>query len=105
MKRRVIRVYDKNEKYTNTGKCFFLILPEDYNPENPCDYEKHVYLNLIHIACMSWQSYTSFLEGTADISENEMFWSEITGYTLKECKIDIDRVEITGRYKLPEELF
>ena len=104
MLKNVLRVYDKNEKYTNTGKCYFVVLPDEYDPNNDWHFREYIYPIIARISGMGWQSYTSYMEGTADIAEGEMFWSEITGYELKECKIDINRVNIMGCYKLPEEL-
>ena len=104
MKSNVMRVYDRNEQNTNTGLCYFLILPEEYDPENEWHFQEYVVPNLARVSGMSWQSYTSYLLGMADIDESEMFWSEITGYTLKECKIDISRVEVAGKYVIPEQL-
>lgn len=104
MGKTLLRVYDKNEKYTNTGDCYFLILPDDYDNDNDWHYEQYIYPNIAKISGMRWQPYTSYMIGTAEIEENEMFWSEITNYELKECKIDINRVKIIGKYKMPEEL-
>jgi len=104
MKRTLLRVYDKNEKYTNNGECYFLILPENYDNNNNYHYVEYIYPNLCAISGMQWQNYTSYLIGNAEIEEDEMFWSEITGYILKECKIDIKRVSIIGKYKLPIEM-
>lgn len=104
MEKTLLRVYDKNDKYTNTGECYFLVLPEEYNNNNDYHYEQYIYPNIARISGMGWQPYTSYTIGTAEIEENEMFWSEITNYELKECKIDMDRVKIIGKYKMPEEL-
>ena len=95
MKKTVLRVYDKNDEYANDYKRYFLVLPDNYD-----DYT--IEQNLMRIAGMRWQNYTSWLIGTVDdLEESEMFWSEITDYELKECKIELSRVKEIKRYKLP----
>lgn len=100
MVKTVLRVYDKNEEYTNTGECYFLIMPDRY--ESEWEKEEELEARLVQITSMGWQNYTSYMIGTADIEEKEMFWSEVTHYSRMECKIDINRVKITERYGLPE---
>ena len=102
MKKTVLRVYDENEKYTNYHECYFLVLPEDYDDNNDYHYQEYIFPRLAQIAGMKWQSYTSYIIGTADIKEEEMVWSEITNYELYEVKIHISRVKISGTYDLPE---
>lgn len=102
MKKQVLRVYDKKDKEANNGECYFLIMPDEYDPNNDWHYEEYLLPRLCQIASLQWQNYTSYIEGTADVEEDEMFWSEITHYDLYECKIDISRVTVTGRYTLPE---
>lgn len=95
MKKDLLRVYDKKDKYANTMECYFVILPENYN-------DRDIEILLSQITGMGWQDYTSYIIGEADIDKSEEYWSEITGYELKECKIDINRVTIKHNYKLPE---
>ncbi|HPD28169.1 MAG TPA: hypothetical protein PK673_07330 [Paludibacteraceae bacterium] len=97
MIKEVLRVYDKNAKNANIGNCYFLILP----PVEERD-DDEIERRLTQISYMQWQNYTSYLLGYADIAPEEEFWSEIANYELRECKINIDRVTVTGRYKLPE---
>ena len=109
---RLLRVYDKTDKYTNTGRCYFIILPdkkflkEHYDAGSYITYEEamdeEIERRLAQISGMKWQKYTSYMLGTADVDESEMFWSEITNHELKECKIEIERVTIEGKYKLPQ---
>lgn len=100
MKRTVLRVFDGKDKYSLTGECYFLVMPEGF--EFSRDYEDVVVPNLARVTSMSWQNYDGFLVGETELEEDELFWSEITGYELHECKIDIDRVEVSGKYKLPQ---
>ena len=95
MKKELLRVYDRNDKYANTMECYFVILPKNYD-------DRDITILLSQITGMGWQNYTSYIIGEADIDKSEESWSEITGYELKECKIDISRVTIKHNYKLPE---
>ncbi|WP_195200650.1 hypothetical protein [Faecalispora jeddahensis] len=100
MKKTLMRVYDKRDETSMIGKCYFLVLPGTWDELS--DYEFETCLNAV---CNTlWQSYTSYAVGTADIEENEMFWSEIMSYEWYEVKIDISRVEDIQRFKLPMRL-
>jgi len=99
MKREVMRVYDRNDPHTNTRECYFLILPE-YKSE--WERERDIEARYTQMSGLRWANYTSYLLGYADISPDEEYWCEQTGYELKECKIDINRVTVTGKYRLPE---
>ncbi len=94
MKKTLIRVYDKNDQYANFQKRYFVVLEDESDEE--------IEYVLTKIASMRWQNYTSYIIGTADIEEDELYWSEIMGYEMKEIKIDINRVKINGNYKLPQ---
>lgn len=93
MKKTLLRVYDKNQKNSLLGENYFIVLPENYD----CyDLETCLW----QVTNMKWQTYTSYLLGTADIKEDELYWSEITNYNLHEVCINIDRVDVIGKYKL-----
>lgn len=97
MKKTLLRVYDKHDETSMIGKCYFLVLPGTWEELSDYDFD-----SIINPICnMPWQHYTSYAVGEADVEENEMFWSEIAGYELKEVKIDIDRVENIQKFKLP----
>ena len=104
MKRTLVRVYDRNDEYTNYHECYFLIMPDEYDINNNSHFDKYLLPCLAQVAGMGWQTYTSYIVGTAELEEDEEFWSEITNYEIKECKIHIDRVDIIGKYKLPSYL-
>lgn len=101
MFKNLLRVYNKNDEYANYHKCYFLIMPDEYDPTNDYHFYDYLLPRLCQLTKLQWQDYTSYFEGTADIEENEMFWSAITNYELYECKIHINRVNITGNYDLP----
>ena|SRR5690554_2194753 len=102
----VLRVYDKNEKYSLYGECYYLVMPEDFDLNNLDDYFVYdeLYRRLIQVNSMKYQDYTSYVLGVAEIAEDEMFWSEITNYELMEVKINTDRVKNKKYYKLPIEM-
>jgi hypothetical protein len=99
---KLLRVYNKEDKMANKGNVYFLVLPENYDNDSDEHYQKYIFPRLVAISGMAWQKYTSYMIGTADVDASEMVWSEITGYELKECKIDVARVNVLGRYRLPD---
>jgi len=100
MKRTLLRVYDREDKTSMTGKCYWIVLDGTF--EELSDYDTEIILQ--NITKMSWQRYTSWAIGTADINEDELFWSEILSYGMHEVRIDASRVDITHKFKLPTRL-
>ncbi len=96
MKKTLLRVYDREDKASMTGKCYWIVLDGTFEELSDYDFE----MILQNLTRLSWQRYTSYAVGTADIEENELYWSEIMSYEMHEVRIDIDRVTIIGRYKL-----
>lgn len=96
MKKTLLRVYDREDKASMKGKCYWIVLDGTFEELSDYDFE----MILQNLTRLSWQRYTSYAVGTADIEENELFWSEIMSYEMHEVRIDINRVTITNRYKL-----
>ena len=97
MKRTLLRVYDREDKTSMTGECYWIVLDGTF--EELSDYDLEIILQ--NITKMPWQRYTSWAIGTADINDDELFWSEILSYEMHEVCIDASRVDITHKFKLP----
>ena len=93
----LIRFYDHTDEYSLQGKCYFIVLPGTW--EDLSDYDFECILNCV--TRMPWQRYSRYAVGTAEIDENELFWSEIMSYDMHEVNIEIERVKGIQRYKLP----
>ena len=101
MTKTLIRLYNRNDRSSLSGKCYFIVLPGTFDELSDYDFDRI----LNSVASMPWQSYTSYAIATCDdIKEEELFWSEIMNYNMHEIKIDVERVTIVSRYKLPEWL-
>ena len=100
MNKTVIRLYDKYDKTSMIGKCYFLVL--DGTWDELSDYDFEIIIN--SISRMSWQHYTSYAVGEIEVEKDELMWSEIMNYEMFEVKIDVDRVKNIKKYKLPADL-
>lgn len=99
MTKTLIRLYDREDKTSMIGKCMFLVLNGTLDDLDGDEIERM----FGKIAGMGWQHYTSYAVATCDdIKEEECFWSEIMNYEMREVNIDVSRVTITGKYRLPE---
>jgi len=98
MKRTVLRVYDRNETTSLQGEKCFVVLPENYEYFDDIEYPLDWLLS--RISSMGWQDYTSYMYGTAELEEDELYWCEIVGGECKETCIDISRVTDVKKYRL-----
>lgn len=99
MKKTLIRLYNREDDTALTGKCYFLVLNGTYEELSADELES--ILNTI--ANMGWQRYTSYAIATCDnLTEEDLFWSEIMNYDMYEVNIPVERVTITKKYRLPE---
>ena len=99
MTKSLIRLYNREDETALTGKCFFLVLDGTY--EDLSESELDFILN--KIGSMGWQRYTSYAVATCDdITEQDIFWSEIMNYNMQEVNINIERVNVIAKYRLPE---
>ena len=108
MERVVVRVYDRDDKYALTRKCYFAVLEKEVNLEMLEDYQnymEYLYRRLAQISGMKWQRYTSYVIGiVSDLKEDELFFCEVCHNEIYEAKIDVSRVKEMEKYKLPIEM-
>lgn len=91
MTRTVVRVFDSSDEYSMTGKQYFMVL------DDLQDLEKVVYA----ISRMRWQNYNSYAVGEiTDLYKDELYWSEIMDYNMKEIKVDVERVKNIKTYRM-----
>jgi hypothetical protein len=100
MTKTLVRFYDREDNTSLVGNCYFLI-SDKTKEELMNSYELEDMM--IAATSMRWQKYTSYAIGVIDdLEEDEMFWSEIMNYNMKECEVHVNRVHDIEKYKLPE---
>lgn len=98
MERTLIRFYDENDQSSLEGKRHFLVLDCSFEELSSDEFERM----LLSVTGMKWQTYNSYMVGTADISEDELYWSEIMNYDMYEVCIDCSRVANKKYYDFPK---
>lgn len=82
--KKVLRVFDKNDEYSMSGRCYFLVLDNDNDLE----------IALNKISSMQWQNYNTYAIGTiTDLYKDELYYSEIMDYDMYEIKVDCNRIK------------
>lgn len=98
MNRTLLRVYDKNDEYSLKGFKDFILIPLDFDWN---DYDEREWM-LSKISSMGWQNYTSYMIGSIELTtDDNQYWCEILGGDYKEINVEVSRVTIDKKYKLP----
>lgn len=98
MKKTLVRFYDENDKTSLEGKRHFLVIDCSWDKLDSDTFTRM----LLSVTGMKWQTYNSYMVGTAEIEESELYWSEIMNYDMQEVCIDCDRVKEQKYYDFPK---